>query len=715
MRSIAITFLLCFSLCVPTELLAQAWKPVSAPIYGGLLDRIIADEEGVLYGNDGLYVVTSADNGLTWSPISPRSPVTLEDLNLDAGLAVIRGPFKEKIVVLYPKDGDFTEIYTSLDGGDTWSTSQVPEQLKGAGLFVAGLSSGKGLAFVRSTNSASTTSAFSTSDGGQTWNPETGFTVMPSSIHESASGITYVADFRVIRRKAVDGTWSAIPLPLVGTPIQGICTAGERLFLASPDAVFSTTNDGSTWATTTFDSSGAKFSPLHIIGFPDGGAVLFAQNGRSKMAVFRLKADSLVWTMRQDSLKISVNLPIGFGENNIIFPGLAGPFFSDSWGSEWDFRPQGISIQPIWRFAAQGTSIVAVSFGGDIFRGSIDGSSWDFVDHREAVYDDMPRLDVVGIAPSTYLLSTTYGVFRSEDDGNTWDLASGLWGLDFGSNLCVRDNGSIITTTRRSIQTSSDLGLTWSTLVIEADNRSLRCIVETKDGSLYVAAEQGLFRFDGTTLTSVYQLNVPAWLAVAADSNAQVYGVVGGGGFDSRLEFAITRDGGNTWTSQSLDTLFGPGPEPPVFDAVITNAGHLFVSSVYGLIHMTPTGSITTEPNSLRSFSLGLELDAEEHLWRSGFSIIEKNDHLVSVEEQATVISTSVYPAPSRDVVRIAGISTMLPTPIRIVNALGVCVAEQILTADNGIATLDVRSLVPGTYTAIIVATGQSASLVILR
>lgn len=634
-------------------------------------------------------------------------------MNRDAGIAAMRGPFNVKVVAVYPTDGDFTEIYTTLDGGDTWSTSQVPEQLKGAGLFVAGLSSGIGLAFARSTNSASTTSAFSTSDGGQTWNLETGFTVMPSSIHESAAGITYVADFRVIRRRAVDGTWSTVPLPLVGTPIQDICTAGERLYLASPDSVYSTTNDGSTWTITTFDSPATTFSPLHIVGFPDGGAVLFAKYGGLQMAVFRLKTDSLVWSTRQDSLQIQVNTPISFGENNIIFPGEAGPFYSDSWGSEWDFRPQGISIHPIWRFAAQGTTIVAVSVGGDIYRGSIDGPSWDLVDHRVSVFNDVPRIDVVSVAPSTYLISSTRGIVRSDDDGKTWDAVSGLWPDDFGSNLCVRDDGSIITTTRRSIQTSSDLGLTWSTLVIEDDNRSLRCIVETKDGSLYVAAEQGLFRFDGTTLTSVHQLKVPAWLAVTADSDAQVFGVVGGSGFGGRLEFAITRDGGRTWTSQSLDTPLGP--EPPIFDAVITNTGHLFVSYSFGLIHMTPTGSITTEPNTLRSFSLGLELDAEEHLWRSGFSIIEKNDQLVSVEEQATDISTSVYPTPSRDVVRIAGISTTLPTPIRIVNALGVCVAEQISTVDNGVATLDVRSLVPGTYTAIIVATGLSASLVILR
>lgn len=703
-----ITAILIFVLAT-TSGLAQTWTPVSSPIYGGRLERIIADGDDILYGNIGLYVVRSTDKGLTWTEVSPKATLTLEDMSLNAGLALISGPFNVNIVALYPLDGDFTEIYSTFNSGTTWSTSEVPEQFRGAELFVAGLRSGKGLAFARSTNN---TVALSTSDGGQTWSLETGFMDMPSSIHESTSGITYVEDNgEVIRRRAVDGTWTTVPLPEGGTPIQNICTAGDRLYLVSLDSVYSTTNDGSTWISTTFDSPVTTFYERDIIGFPDGGAVLFSQYDESHTAIYRLKNDSLVWSTRQDSLPIPVRRPISFGENNIIFPADAGPFFSDTWGSEWDFRTQGIRLQPIWRFAVQGSSIVAVSFGGDIYRGAIDGPSWDLIPDRPPVSGDFPLRDIVGVAPSTYLISSTRGMLRSDDDGNSWDVVAGTENEVYQLNLCKRRNGNIAVTTRNAIRQSTDLGLTWSSIVNVDDTTTLSGIAETADGTLYVAAEMGLYRVDGTTISLVNQLNVPVGFAIAAASNAQVFGVVGANENEGRLEFAVTRDGGTTWTSRTFD--IPNGLEPPVLDAVATNSGHLFVSCPLGLIHMTPAGTVTVDTMTLRSFSVGLELDAEEHLWRSGISIIEKNDQPVSVEERAIASSTTVYPTPGRDLVRISGITTTVPTSIRIVNTLGVCVTEQISTVDSGVVALDVRSLPSGIYTAIISTTGQSASLVI--
>ncbi|MBK9184607.1 MAG: hypothetical protein IPM83_16290 [Ignavibacteria bacterium] len=84
----------------------------------------------------------------------------------------------------------------------------------------------------------------------------------------------------LIRRRDAEGAWSTIPLPEGGTPIQNICTAGSRLYLVSLDSVYSTTNEGSTWVSTTFDSPVATFYPRQIVGFPDGGAVLF-RNSRT--------------------------------------------------------------------------------------------------------------------------------------------------------------------------------------------------------------------------------------------------------------------------------------------------------------------------------------------------------------------------------------------------------------------------------------------------
>jgi len=711
MRYIVLVVAIIVACAFSSEAASQTWTPISAPIYGGKLDEIVADEDGTLYGNVGLFVVRSTDKGSTWTPIPPRSPLGIEDMSFDARVAIIRGPFNVKIVALYPTDGDFTEIYTTFDGGSTWSTSQVPVEFQGAELLVAGLRNGKGLAFARSTNS---TVVLATSDGGQTWSLETGFIDMPRSIHETTEGVTYVADNdELIRRRSTDGQWTIVPLPEAGTPIQNICTAGTRLYLVSLDSVYSTTNDGATWTSTTFDSPATTFYPRQIVGFPDGGAVLFSQHDESFTAIFRLMNDSLVWSTRQDSLPIPVRRPISFGENNIIFPGDAGPFFSDTWGSEWEFRTQGIRLQPIWRFAIQGSSIIAVSFSGDIYRGSIDGTSWDLIADRPAVSGDFPLLDVVGIAPSTYLINSSIGMMRSVDDGNSWSVVSGTEGMQYQLNLGKRRNGAVVVTTRNEVLQSLDLGLTWTPIVSVDDSIRLSGISESANGTLYVAAGQTLYRVDGSSLAPLRRLDVPVGFAVTSASNADVFGVVGGNENDGQLEFAVTTNGGTTWVTGTYD--IPNGLEPPLLDAVVTNGGHLFVSFPLGLIHMTPNGTVTTEPMTLRSFSVGLELDAEEHLLRSGISVIEKNDQLVSVEEQATLTSTSVYPTPGRDEVRIAGISTTMPTPIRIVNALGVCVAEQISTVDNGVATLDVRSLPSGTYTSIISATGQSAALVIVR
>ncbi|HLP27653.1 MAG TPA: hypothetical protein VK147_03370 [Candidatus Didemnitutus sp.] len=691
--------------------LAQTWTPISSPIYGGRLDEIVADDDGTLYGNVGLFVVRSTDKGLTWTAIPPRSPLGIEDMSMDARVAIIRGPFNVKIVAVYPTDGDFTEIYTTFDGGTTWTTSQVPVEFQGAELFVVGLRSGKGLAFARSTNS---TVVLATSDGGQTWSLETGFIDMPRGIHETTEGVTYVADNdELIRRRSTDGQWTIIPLPEAGTPIQNICTAGTRLYLVSLDSVYSTTNNGATWTSTTFDSPVTTFYPRQIVGFPDGGAVLFSQYDESHTAIFRLKNDSLVWSTRQDSLPIPVRRPISFGENNIIFPGDAGPFFSDTWGSEWDFRTQGIRLQPIWRFAIQGASIIAVSFGGDIYRGSIDGTSWDLIADRPAVAGDFPLLDVVGIAPSTYLINSSIGMMRSVDDGNSWSVVSGTEGMQYQLNLCKRRNGAVVVTTRNDVLQSLDLGLTWTPIVSVDDSIRLSGISESANGTLYVAAGQTLYRVDGSSLAPLRRLDVPVGFAVTSASNADVFGVVGGNENDGRLEFAVTTNGGTTWVTGTYD--IPNGLEPPLLDAVVTNGGHLFVSFPLGLIHMTPNGTVTTEPMTLRSFSVGLELDAEEHLLRSGISVIEKNDQLVSVEDMPVENILRLYPTPARDFVVLSGIKTEDPLQINVFSLNGSLALSEERTPTSGFLELDIRHLTPGVYSIQVGRSGPKLTLVLCR
>jgi|GEM_PF-1325183 len=712
MRFFPLSVVLAFAAVFACNSQAQTWTPISSPIYGGRLDKIVADNDGVLYGNLGLFVVRSTDKGLSWTPISPKALLGLDDLSVDARIAIISGPFNVKVVALYPSDGDFTEIYTTFDAGATWTTSQVPDQFRGADLLVVGLKNGTGLAIARSTDG---TVALSSSDGGQSWIVETGFMDLPTSVHESTTGSLFVADDNeLIRRRTADGTWSTIPLPEAGRPIQNICVAGTRLYLVSLGSVYTSTNEGAVWTSTTFDSPVTASSVPKIVGFPDGGAVLISQYSNIYTAIFRLENDSTVWSTRQDSLPLRIRNPISFGENNLMSTGNAGPIFSDTWGSEWDIRAQGIPFQPILRFAVQGTSIIAVSFNGDIYRGSINGPSWDLITERPPVSNgDFPIRDVTGIAPSTYLASTSRGMFRSDDDGNTWAVVPGTELTQYQLNVCKRRNGSVAVSTRNAIHGSEDLGVTWAPFVTVAGTIILNGIAESANGTLFVAAAKALYRVEGNAIILVHQLSVPAEFAVAAASDPQVYGVVGGSENEGRLEFSVTTNGGSTWTTRELDI---PRIEPLVFDAVVTNSGHLFVSYPLGLIHMTPTGTITQEPTTtLGSFSLGLELDADENLLRSGVSIIERNDEPVSVNERLHPIATTVSPMPGRDVVQISGVTSVQSTSLRIINALGSNVREQLVEVYDGVVMVDVRSLSTGAYTVLIGTTGQTASLIVVR
>ncbi|MBK9184608.1 MAG: hypothetical protein IPM83_16295 [Ignavibacteria bacterium] len=74
-----------------------------------------------------------------------------------------------------------SEIYTTFDGGNTWSTSQVRYSSKEPSCSLR-TEQWEGACLCQITNS---TVVLSTNDGGQSWAFEAGFDEMPSSIHES--------------------------------------------------------------------------------------------------------------------------------------------------------------------------------------------------------------------------------------------------------------------------------------------------------------------------------------------------------------------------------------------------------------------------------------------------------------------------------------------------------------------------------------------------
>ncbi|NQW29638.1 MAG: hypothetical protein HQ472_03905 [Ignavibacteria bacterium] len=710
MRYFLLVVVLFISMCFVPGTYSQEWTPISAPIDGGELNDIVADNDGILYGNIGLYVVKSTNNGVTWSTLTPKTPLTLADQVADLRVAIISGPGGAKVVTLYPTSGDINFIYVSNDEGVTWNTAPLPTAFQGADIYLSGLKNGGGLAFVRV---ADTTKAYSSTDGGFTWKTEFQLADMPADIHAYSGGVTFVTDNTFLYRRSIEGAWNKVRLPTVNTSILKICTAGSRLYMIAEDSVYFTTTNGENWTSTTFEAGQTSNYSKKIIGLSDGSAVLFFEYSNDYSAVFHLNGDATAWSTRQDSLQMRFRSPISFGTNNIIFIDRTGPIFSDTQGEQWELRANGIYWIPIWRFVVQGTRIIAVSVSGDVYRGAVDGQTWDHVPTGLRMYGDFPFQDVAAVAPNTFLINTTKGILRSADDGITWSIVSGTEGVRFQGNLSKMRNGNIVVCSEQGLHQSSDQGMSWTKIISDGDTISFRSVVETQDESLLVAAGKGLYRIENNGITLVKQLLHWAHIAVTALSNAQVFGVVGGNENVGLLEMEITLDGGNTWNS-STET-FPNGMEPEVFDAVVTDNGRLFVSFGLGFINQSPTGVETIEPFELGSIAIGLRLDGLERPIRSGISIIETGEQTVSVQEVSHPITTTVYPTPSHDVINISGVNSVEPTTIRIVNSLGVVVVDQPVSVMNGIVSLDVHTLPTGPYYAIITPTGQRVSLVIAR
>lgn len=689
---------------------SQSWTPVSALIPGGELNEIIIDQNGVLYGNQGLFVVRSTDEGASWEPVHAKNPITVEDLSVSYRLTTLVGPLNSKLLVLYPDNGRSVALYVSLNGGTTWTETQVPAEFHGRQLFVTGLRSGVALAFAYADTSAI---VLKSEDGGRSWIIESSIPYLPVELHEASNGTAILYDIQGnLRRRSKDGVWTDMPSPQSGESVIDICMAASRFYVCDGASVHYTTNEGLSWITTTFEDSVESSGTRSIVGFPSGDAVFFNEVENNKTSVYHIRTADDIWVTKADSVRFRPQRAISFGQNRVMYPTTAGPIFSDTRGSEWEIRAKGLFLVPIWRFAIQGNTIVAISISGDIYRGVVGGTQWDLALDYPVATDGFPLLDVVGAAPSTFvIILSDGGVLRSVDDGYSWSMVPGTESTRHRWNICKRRNSNLVVSTSDVILESSDMGLTWNQI---AEVSSPSGISESSDGQLYVAAGKSLYRVNNGSATLVHGISVDVGIALCAPNNSSVFGVVGAGYQAGIIEIATTLDSGKTWTTKQVEFPFGA--EAGVLDAVLTDNGDLFASTLVSLIHMAPNGYITSSPTmELPSLSIGLRLDEQGNLYRSGASIIEKGVGLVSVREHSSQAPLQVSPIPSTGAVRIAGITSSGVTSINILDAVGARVAKTEVTPADGIVTLDVHALASGAYTVIIGESAQRVAMLISR
>jgi photosystem II stability/assembly factor-like uncharacterized protein len=481
----------------------------------------------------GVWVVDHPDGGVYISHDGGRTWAESAGMHGQAVLSLkqARGNANELVA------GTLRGVYRSLDKGAHWEKISPPGSTEihevesiaidpfDAGIIYAG----------------TWHLPWKTTDGGKTWKSmSTGLIVdsdifsmyvdpdQPRLMYLSAcSGIYRSDDFGEDFRK-VNG------IPMAARRTRAIVmdpASSDTVYAGTTEGLYKTTNGGKSWQRTTpgdvivNDVYVDPRNPQHVLLATDRSGVLASDDGG-----MTFEPSNMGYSQRQvAALLTDAKDPGTIYAGVINDKRFGGVFLTTDYGRSWKQVSDGLGGRDVFELAQGEDGTLLAGTDNGVFRWN--GAVWTAADTVAAVAgkQDPPtssrktwrerherryerrgisgqaarqiqgRVTALAVADGTWYAATALGVFRSTDDGTSWQgpvlgAQSAGFFAGVGEYIAITTQGSTVYAARRNgIMMSTDGGVQWTPVVFPAGLSAVRTLAATPDGRLWAGGREGVF------------------------------------------------------------------------------------------------------------------------------------------------------------------------------------------------------------------------------
>jgi photosystem II stability/assembly factor-like uncharacterized protein len=421
-------------------------------------------------------VVRSTDHGETWSNTSLVGKYCQESAIDTEGT----------IYVATYYDG----LFRSTDDGRTWDVFYAPTP------YASVLSVATDL---QNRVYAGTLDGLFRSDAsGLTWSRlDSGFSFSEiQQISVAENGYIFIGvDGAGLLRSTDDGkSWEArITNPDQMTSL--VITPGSEVYVSFISGnILRSTDDGETWSSL---STGLPTSKVRSLCTVSDSTVLVGTN----LGVFRRNPRTASWELR--GLEHTTTVALIETQQGIILAGtFKGVFRSTDSTGNWMASSVGLcATSPnVFLFKSE-SHFYACTFGGDVLYESTDGGdTWSSLgtlierENGQAILSSRSRTLFFG---ADNVLDATGSLFRSSDSGGSWSDTV-LPSCDVASLALAKDGsvfaaGGYRTMLRARLYRSTDDGTSWD-LILSMRGYPFRSVVIDSSGNVLVASDSGMYR-----------------------------------------------------------------------------------------------------------------------------------------------------------------------------------------------------------------------------